>query len=104
MGELIINDGSKDLLAPETVETIAAIEREIKRLEEKEKALKQTIQEEMEARGIIKLENDKMTVTYVAATDRISFDSAKFKNDHPDQYDEYLKISPVKPSIRIKLR
>ena len=104
MNELIIKDGNKELLAPETVQTIAEIERTLKSLKEKEDALKEAIKEEMEARGIIKLENEEMTINYIAQTDRITFDSAKFKKDHPDQYDEYLKVSLVKSSIRIKMR
>ena len=47
---------------------------------------------------------DDLVINYVAPTDRIAFDSARFKKENPDMYDEYLKISPVKSSIRIKVK
>ena len=34
----------------------------------------------------------------------ITFDSKKFREDHPNLYDEYIKMSDVKSSIRIKVK
>ena len=73
-------------------------------IEEKEKALKQAILEEMEAKNILKIENDDLVLNYIAPTDRETFDSKSFKEDHQDMYDEYIKMTPVKSSVRIKLK
>ena len=59
---------------------------------------------EMEQKGVVKLDNDVVTITYIAPTDRETFDSKKFKEEQPDMYDEYVKISPVKASVRIKVK
>ena len=58
----------------------------------------------MEQNNIIKLETDELAITYVAPTDRESFDSKSFKADHQDLYDEYVKMSSVKSSVRLKVK
>ena len=105
MNELIKIENGNSLLNAEVSNKIAEFERQIKFIEEQEKALKEAIKEEMEARGILKIEDEinGMTITYIAPTQRETFDSKKFKKDNPDLYDEYVKLSPVKSSIRIKL-
>ena len=41
--------------------------------------------------------------TTKAETERETFDSKQFKADMPELYDEYVKFSKVKPSVRIKV-
>lgn len=102
--ELItINEGVA-LLSPETSAKIAECERRIKEIKEAEDSLRQAILEEMEAKNLKSLETDEMTITYIAESDRESFDSKSFRADHPDLYDDYIKFTTVKPSVRIKLK
>ena len=105
MNELIKVENGNSILDPRISNRIAEFERQIKFIEEQEKVLKEAIRAEMEAKGILKVEDKTsgMTITYIAPTMRESFDSKKFKADKPDLYDEYVKLSPVKSSIRIKL-
>ena len=58
----------------------------------------------MESKGIIKLDTDELTISYVAPTDRETLDTKALREELPDIYDTYAKISPVKSSIRIKLK
>lgn len=104
MEDLIVLKNGAGALAPETVAKIAEYERRMKELKEQEEILKEAIKEEMEAKSLIKLENEELIISYIAASDRITFDSKRFEIDHPEMYDEYLKVSKVRPSIRIKLR
>ena len=105
MRELIKIENGISLLDADTSNKIAEFERQIKLIKEAEDALKEVIKAEMEAKGILKVEDatSGMTITYIAPTYRETFDSKKFKADQPDMYDEYVKMSPVKSSIRIKL-
>lgn len=103
MNEIVVI-GDRGLLNPEISDKIAEFERNIKKLKEQEDLLKQSILEEMEAKGIVKIENDDLLISYVAPTDRETFDSKKLREDNPDLYDEYIKISKVKASIRIKVK
>ena len=105
MKDLIRVENGNFLLSADVSNKIAEFERQAKLIKEAEDALKEVIKAEMEARGILKVEDETngMTITYVAPSCRETFDSKKFKADKPDMYDEYVKFSSVKSSIRIKL-
>ena len=92
------------VLDAETASKIAEYERTIKRAEAAEKTLREAIFKAMEDSGIIKLDSDELTINYIAATDKETFDKKAFRKDHPDMYDEYISMSPVKASIRINLK
>ena len=92
------------VLLPSASAMIAEFERQIKMLETKRDGLKKRILAEMEANGILSLETDDLHITYVAPTSRESFDSKAFRKDNPDLYDEYVKISQVSASIRMKVK
>lgn len=94
------------ILDIETSNKIAEFERQIKVIKEKEETLKEAIKAEMEAKGILKIEDETngMTITYVASTQRETFDTKAFKKDNPEMYDDYVKFSPVSSSIRIKVK
>lgn len=102
--ELIKIDEGNYILNPETSMQIAEFEKQMKELKTKEDELKQSILEEMESKNIIKLDSPELMITYVAPTDRETFDSKTFKAEHQDLYDEYVKMSSVKSSIRIKVK
>ena len=102
--ELIKVYGEAAILDGTTAKHIAEFEKMAKDIKAKEDELKKAILTEMESKGIIKLETDELTISYVASTDRETFDSKKLRADNPDLYDEYIRMSTVKPSIRIKLK
>lgn len=101
---LVVIENDKLVLSEWASETIADFERQIKALKAKEDALKTAILEAMEEQNILKFDTPAITINYVAPSDRETFDSKAFKSDHADLYDEYVKMSPVKASIRIKVK
>lgn len=102
--ELIKVENDLTLLDPEVSNKIAEFERKIKELKEQEDRLKENILKEMEAKNIIKVESDDLMISYIAPTDRETLDSKRLKAEHQDLYDEYIKMTPVKSSIRIKVK
>lgn len=88
----------------EAEETIISILSQKKELEEKEKALKDGFGEMMKKYNVKKWESDNISITLKADSTRESFDSARFKKDHPDLYDEYIKKSEVKGSVMFKIK
>lgn len=100
----IQEDGLTYGLDKETSKKIAEFERTLKNIKEQEDLLKKAILEEMEANDILKLETDDLVVSYIGSSDRETFDSKTFRVNHQELYDEYVKISSVKPSIRIKVK
>lgn len=101
MNELIIIENGR--IAPEAVDFIRAVESQMKRLKAQYDDFKTALLEAMEKNGVLKLDGNGVKVTYVAETERETFDSKQFKADMPELYDEYVRFSSVKPSVRIKV-
>lgn len=104
MNSLITIENGNAVLNAEISLQIAEFERQVKSIKAQEETLKKAILKAMEDNNIIRLETDDITVSYVASTDRETLDSKSLRNDLPDIYDEYIKITKVKPSIRIKVK
>jgi len=62
---------------------------------------KELLKEQYLASGETKVENELFNMTYIAEGFRESFDVAKFKREHPELFEKYIKISKVNDSIRI---
>ena len=104
MNDLIRVRDNTVLLDAEASRKIAEFERQMKAIKKAEDDLKEKILAEMESKNILKVETDDVTISYIAPTDRETFDSKRFKFDHPEMFDEYVKMSPVKASVRIKVK
>lgn len=102
--ELIKIENEIAVLDAETSMKIADFEKAIKELKEKEDELKQAILTEMESKRIIKLETEDLMINYIASSERETLDSKRLREEQPDLYDEYVKFSPVKSSIRLKVK
>lgn len=96
----IVENGS---ITKEATQMIVDLEKKAKEIKEAQDLLKAKLLEAMEQNEIKKIESEELTITYVAPTERESFDSKKFRDDNPDMYDDYVKFSKVKSSVRIKV-
>ena len=104
MDNLIVIEQNAALLNPEVARKLAEFERIAEDIKAKQKELKEKILAEMENRGIVKIETDELMINYVAPYDKEAFDSKAFRKDNPDLYDEYIKITTVSASVRMKLK
>ena len=102
--ELIKVEDGKALLNIATSKQLYEFEKAMKELKEQEDEIKASILQEMEDKNIKSIECDELLISYIAPSDRETFDSKKFRDEHSDLYDEYVKFTPVKSSVRIKLR
>lgn len=73
-------------------------------LKQQDVELRQKIMAAMEKGDIKKFENEHLTITYIAATNRMGVDLGKLKEEEPEVYKKYLKTSPIKASIRLKIK
>jgi hypothetical protein len=104
MQELIKLENGEYGLSNDVITTIIDIETEIKKLKELQDNYKEILLNKMEEENIIKIDIPELTITRVPETTRETFDSKRLKKDNPDLYDEYINISPVKSSIRVKVK
>ena len=102
--ELIKVENEIGILDTEVSKKIKDLKQILKTAKQKEEELSQLILEEMENKNILNLETDDLSITYIAPAERETFDSKKFREENPDLYDEYVKFSPVKSSIRVKVK
>ena len=102
---MIIKD-NKPALADYAAEALAKIEIAKKDLDAKEKELKAALLEAMTESDIISIENMAygVSVKRIEAFTRESLDSKKLRAEKPEIYDKYVKISEVKPSVRITVK
>lgn len=104
MNDLIKIDDENYGLVKETTDTIYSIEKQIQDLKALQDKYKATLLKEMEKVNCVNINTDKFVVTYVNPSYRETFDSKRFQKENKKLYDEYIKLSPVKSSIRIKLK
>lgn len=78
-------------------QTIEAIEK----LEEVVNLFREAVLSEMQLKGIKKFDNGEISITYIEPTTRVSIDSKKLKEELPDVYSKYSKVSDVKASVKI---
>lgn len=102
--EIIEYNGDVPYLAQEISERIAEFEKTIKELKAQEEELKAKIKQAFEDNGVLKLENDVLNISYVESYDKEQLDTKRLRAELPEIYDEYVKITPVKASIRIKTK
>lgn len=104
MNEIITKQGAELILSHEVSARIAELERNVKLLKQEQDALKTAVQREMERLGIIKIDTPELLINYIAETDRETLDTKSLKEECPDIYDAYTKMTPVKASLRIKVK
>lgn len=102
MNEIIKFDNGQ--LAQEAILYIIAKEEQMNAIKAEYDTFKANLLAKMEHEGIIKIEADNVIINYIAESERETFDSKSFRADMPDLFNEYVKLSAVKPSIRIKIK
>lgn len=80
------------------------LDADIKAKTEEFKTIKEGLCKMMMDKGIKKFTTPVMQLTTVTPTPKKTFDSARFKEDYPDLYEQYTKVSEVKPSMRITFK
>ena len=104
MNDLIVMENKSPILRADVLERILEFERVAKEIKSKEDELKAGILAEMEANGIYKVDMPQLLISYVGETVRETLDSKALKEELPDIYEAFMKLSTVKPSVRIKIR
>lgn len=99
MNELIKNGQ----LTAEAIKVINTYESTMKKIKAEYDAFREALLKAMEENGVVSIKGDGLAVTYIAPSEREVFDSKGFRAVFPELYDSYVKLSPVKSSVRIKV-
>ena len=104
MNDLIVKKEDNYQLTDTIISELRLIDEEEKELKEKKEKIREILLKEMEEKNILKLENENISITYKAPTERETFRTKDFKKDLPDLYDTYVEFTPVKSSLLIKIK
>lgn len=104
MNNIIERKDSDVVLSEEVCEKIVSLEKQAKEIKKQQDNMKAEILDAMQKYGVLKLDNEFLKIAFVPEHDAERFDSKTFKDENPDVYDMYVKISKVKPSIRIMVK
>ena len=108
MNNLIRIENDKPILKDDMVLKVIEIEDKIKQLKTIQDAYKEQIKTAMEEKGVIKILDDTtgLSITYIEAKENLEkFNQAKFREDHPDLFDEYVTLDGKKSAyITIKIK
>lgn len=104
MANIIERVGADVAFSEEVCERIISLEKQAKEIKKQQDIMKNEILDAMQKNGVIKIDNEFLKIAFVPEHDAEKFDSKKFKEENPDVYDLYAKISKVKPSIRITVK
>lgn len=91
-------------LVQDAIDFIKIKEQQMKRFKEEYDQLKADLLEAMEQNGIIKIDTPDIMINYVAPTESERLDTKLLKETSPDLYDQFVKFTPVKASVRIKVK
>ena len=104
MNDIIERIGSAIAFSDEVCEKIVSLEKQAKEIKRQQDSMKAELLDAMQKHGILKFDNEFLKITLVPEHDTEKFDSKTFKEENPDIYDSYVKLSKVKPSIRITVK
>lgn len=104
MNNIIERKDSDVALSEEVCEKIVSLEKQAKEIKKQQDSMKAEILDAMQKYGVLKLDNEFLKIAFVPEQDAERFDSKTFKDENPDVYAMYVKISKVKPSIRITVK
>jgi predicted phage-related endonuclease len=104
--ELVKVENNEIIVAEEVVKEIVEFKKKALEIELKEKELKESLLEAMEKYGIVKWTspNEELEVTYRKPSTRTILDSKRLKEELPDIYEEYSKVSEVASSVTITVK
>ena len=87
----------------ELIEEIEIKEHELNQMKKKVDKVKETLYSTMEKEGVKTVDRNKLKITYVAPSTRVSVDSKKLQKEEPEIYKKYVKTTTVAGSIKITL-
>ena len=108
MNNLVTIENEKPILKEDMVLKVIEVEDKIKQLKNIQDEYKKQIMEAMQEKGVIKILDDVsgLSITYIEAKENLEkFNQAKFREEHPDLFDEYVTLDGKKSAyITIKIK
>ena len=103
--DLVKYENNKLTVAEEFAKEYALFQKQVAVMDMKLKEVKEAMKNAMEKYNITEpYEDDYIKITYRKATTRTTVDSKRLKEELPDIYEEYSKVSDVSSSISVEAK
>ena len=102
--ELVRYENEKLVVAEEFTKEYAEFQRQVAKMDMKVKEIKEALKEAMEKHGLTGYEDEFIKVSYRKPSQRVTVDSKRLKEELPDVYIEYSKVSDVSSSVSIEAK
>ncbi len=99
--EIVKVENNEIIVAQEMVNKIIEFNKAKKEMEYQEKLLKDGLMEAMNSVGLKKFFINGLSAVIKDGTTRTTIDSKRLKEECPDIYEAYSKVSEVKPSLTL---
>ena len=66
--------------------------------------VRRAIKKEMITNDLKSIESEYLSLAYSPKSYRVTFDVNRFREDYPELYEEYMRTTPVKDSVKIVLK
>lgn len=104
-GETLPQQITYDLAMAEQMKQISEYLRVAKACEEYADRIKEQVYNLMTAHNVTKwATSEGLTFSIVRGGEKRTFDSTKFKKEHPEMVEDYTKVSATKPTLRVTLK
>lgn len=104
-GETLPQQATYDMVMAEQMKQISEYLRLSKACEEFADRIKEQVFNLMTEHNVTKwATSEGLTFSIVKGGERKTFDSKKFKEEHPEMIDDYMKVSVTKPSLRVTIK
>lgn len=104
ISDLVESSMSAQLIEKKISTVIASLKNELDEKNKKVEDIKNALKVNMAEKGVKKFENEIISITYVAPSIRKTIDSGRLKDEKPEIFEEYSKLSNVSDSVRIKIK
>jgi hypothetical protein len=91
-------------ITDQVIEEVKGIIQQLNDTKERYETLKGGLKDLMVQNGCKKFTHDNLSMTLSDAYVKETFDTAAFRRDHPDMYEQYIKKTEVKESLTLKLK
>ena len=102
--ELVRYENEKLVVAKDFTKKYAQFQKQVAKMDLEVKKVKEALKQVMEEHNLTGYEDDYIKVSYRKSSERATVDSKRLKNELPDIYLEYAKVSPVSSSVSIEAK
>ena len=92
------------LIAPDAVKLLIEATSAYEEAKQTMDDVKNALLRAMEENHIRSWETEQLKATYTQPTEATSFDTKRFQQEHPDLYNQYLKTTTKRASVRVTIR